>query len=76
MALLHRVGDDVEVHGTDPPLVARVTAVRGERVRVAYADRGGWRFSRGLTPAQLRQVTPGEALGGVPDEEPPGSGTP
>jgi hypothetical protein len=68
IALLFRVGDDVELRDTAPPVRATVVAVRPGRgpaaVRIAYRGPQGTEVRRWVTPAALRQVTVQQALQG------------
>jgi hypothetical protein len=68
-ALLFRVGDDVELRATAPPVRATVVAVRPGRgpasVRIAYQGPHGTEVRRWVTPAALRQVTVQQALQGT-----------
>jgi hypothetical protein len=67
-ALLFRVGDDVELRGTAPPVRATVVAVQPGRrrasVRIAYQGPQGIEVRRWVTPAALRQVTVQHAVRG------------
>ena len=67
-ALLFRVGDDVELRGTAPPVRATVVAVQSGRgptsVRIAYRGPHGTEVRCWVTPAALRQMTVQQALQG------------
>ncbi len=52
--VLFRVGDLVEVRASTPAIRATVTAVKGERVRIAYSDGDGQTVRRWMEPIELR----------------------
>ena len=67
-ALLFRMGDDVELCDTAPPVRATAVAVQPGRgrasIRIAYRGPQGTEVRRWVTPAALRQVTVQQALQG------------
>jgi len=58
--VLYQGGDTVRVLDAAPPLLATVTAVRPDQVRVSYHDTDGHRVTRWVGLAAVRQVTASE----------------
>ncbi len=55
--VLYQGGDTVRVLDVAPPLLATVTAVRPDQVRVSYHDADDHRVDRWVGLAAVRQVT-------------------
>lgn len=55
--ILYQGGDTVRVLDVAPPVLATVTAVRPDQVRVSYHDADGHRVDRWVGLAAVRQVT-------------------